>query len=246
MKTTVLISALVVSLGACAIDDVGPELDNDVPADEGGPVHEKLAANGMAPEELGATTINVSKLTTSYANAMSATVAGRHVMHYLVGCALSSSASMQATYDVDGVPTTITYHGSVGLHSSWKSLPPGLTTQRLISSCVLARMNETGASLTISIRGASFPNDLNETSNYRMQEGSFFGNVFYGADNYWGSCKGLSETLPSRQCAQEGHCGMSWAGNCSSACTGSGSNLSCTANGITWPTATVFLNEADY
>jgi len=247
MKTALMISALAVSLNACAIDEVGVE-QNEVPAesDSDDPVHEKLSANAMSPDMLLATSIPVGKLTSTYANNMAATPEGRHVLHYLIGCALGTNVSQAATYLVNGVPTTTTYYGSVGLHTGWKAFSPTLTQQRVISSCMLSRMNEYGASLTISIRGSSYSLDTGETTNYRKQEGAFFGNVFNGGDNYWGSCQGVDETHPSRQCAQDGHCGMAWEGNCSSACTGTASNLSCTANGITWPTATVFLNEADY
>ncbi len=246
MKTALMISAFAVSLNACAIDEVGVELD-EVPADSDsdGPHHEKLAANGMSSDMMLLTTIPVAKLTNAYADTMASTPEGRHVLQYLVGCALASGATQVASYTSGGVQYTMTIPGSIGLYTGWKSLAPSLTSQRLISSCMLSRMNESGASLTISIRGTSYPMDAGETTSHTIQEGAFFGNVFAGSDNYWGACDAAPATAPSRQCAQDGHCGVTWAGACSTACTGS-STLSCTANGITWPTATVYLNAADF
>jgi hypothetical protein len=248
MKFSLLISVLAVSLNACGVDTVDTTIDPMDLVEDEGPHHEKLAANGMSPDMLDATSIPVAKLTQSYADTMSATAAGRHVMTYLVGCALGSGVSQSSTYvGGDGNTYPITYHGSIGLHSTWKGWSPSLAQQRAISGCVLSRMNESGASLTISIRGALYANDAGETTNYAVREGAFFGNVFNGGDNYWGSCDYTSAaTHPQRQCSQEGHCNMSWAGSCASACTLSSGNYTCTANGITYPTATVYLNAADF
>jgi hypothetical protein len=240
MKTTLLISALAVSLNACAIDEVA---NDDITIDESEEsAHEKLSANGMTPVNLAATTVGVAKLTTTYANAMAATGNGRLVLQYLVGCALSTGNNMTVSYSVGGVPTTATYYGQIGLFNSWKTITPALTAQRLISGCVLARMNETGATVTISIRGANAGYALqeNEAYEYFTQEGAFFGNIFQGDEYFWGSCKGVDTTSADRLCAQDGHCSMTWAGNCADVCVASGDYFSsCTVNGVTWSTPAV-------
>lgn len=245
MKNILIPALLLAACGADSFDSTTID-PMDLVEDEG-PAHQKLSANAMSPDMLLATSIPVAKLTSAYANTMSATAEGRHVMTYLVGCSLAAGNSQTATYYVDGVPYNITYQGSVGLNSNWKTFSPSLTTQRLVSSCVLSRMNETGASLTISIRGTSYGLDSGETTNYQIREGAFFGNVFNGGDNYWGSCDYTgAATHPQRLCSQDGHCYMSWAGSCATACTLSSGNYTCTANGVTWPTATVYLNAADF
>ncbi len=234
MKTTLLISALAVSLNACAIDadSATPETDDETVE---GSIR-RLSANALMPSDLEP--IPVGALTQAYVNALAEDKENRGALGYLVSCALPTGASITAQYNctVFGCTST-TYQGSIGLMSNWKTAVPTLDQQRKLSACVLSRLNEFGRSLTISLRGAGYSMDPNEASTHVYKEGAFFGNVFAGADNYWGSCDADGPTHPWRQCAQEGHCGIDWAGDCASACTAdaNGNMTSCTgANGVTY------------
>ncbi len=248
MKTALLISALAVSLTACAIDPVETDLDETQTDGPDGEIR-RLSANALSPSNLTAVTVNVGALTQAYVDAMSQTSAGREVLLYLVGCALNSGSTMSAQHSCNaftGVCQTITYTGSLGLHSNWRSISPSQSLQRQISSCVLARMNEQARTVTISLRGSAYAMDTNEATSYLYKEGAFFGNVFAGSDKYWGACDADGPTHEYRQCAQDGHCTMAWAGACETACSAdvNGNMASCVgANGVTYaqPT-TVFLS----
>ena len=249
MKTTLMISALAVSLNACAIDTVETD-DGDVADGVGEGSIRRLSANALSPAALAQTTIGASALTQSYADALSQTAAGREALKYLIGCGLAAGTSITSQYNcnpITGACQNITYTGELNLASSWRTSAPTLAQQRLVSSCVLARMNELSKTITISLRGNGYGLDPNETTTHVYKEGSFFGNVFAGADNYWGACDADGPTHQYRQCAQDGHCAPTeWAGACETACTfdANGDARTCLgANGVLYaqPT-TVWLN----
>jgi len=245
MKTPILFSIL--SLTACGIDSVEP-LDPIDPIAPSEPQQEKLAANALNPADLASANITVSALTQAYADALSQTKVGREALSYLVNCALAPNNSISSQYNcgLNGCQT-ITYTGGIGLMANWKTATPTQAQQRQLSSCVLARLNELGRTVTISLRGNAYTTDASELATYVYPEGGFFGNIFQGADYYWGSCDSPGPTHAWRQCAQDGHCSpMAWAGDCTTACStnANGDYASCTgANGVTYgePT-TVWLN----
>lgn len=244
MKTNLLIVALSVSFNACAVDSVDTNTTDDTSTDEDqGPHQEKLAANALSPADLAASGITAVKLTQAVVNTVSATREGRASLHYLIHCAMPSTYSIVGTY---GFNSTITYTGGINLVPSWTAGNLNQTNQRTLSSCVFARLNELSRTVTVSLRGPGYTMDSGEAASHVYPEGVFFGNLFPGSDNYWGSCDSAGPTHVDRQCAQSGHCSMDWAGDCATACTldGSGNATSCVgANGKTYAnSATVFLD----
>jgi hypothetical protein len=229
-KSAVVVSVLSLALGACAVDaDAGAddEIEN-VP---------KLATNALTPAYvwLAQPSFNPAKLDAANLNAMAQTEEGRVSLVYLVGCALNLGTNVSTT--VNG--TQYTFNGAIGIASSWQTTALGLTAQRWVSSCVLARLNETGQQVTVSLRGSTTALNLatGEATAYDEQEGAFFGNIFPGRDFYVASCKGTGNTHWSRTCAQStGNCGMDWVGDCTSVCSSSGGNMtSCLGtNGTTY------------
>ena len=71
MKTNLLICALAISLNACAVDPVdtstNPTTEDDTSFDEG-PHQEKLAANGLTPEDIQSLGITANTLTQTVVN----------------------------------------------------------------------------------------------------------------------------------------------------------------------------------
>ncbi len=246
MKTQLLIAALSVSITACAVDstdDTTTNTTNDTSFDEG-PHQEKLAANGLSPDDVQAVGITSVKLTQTIVNNLSATREGRGTLAYLINCAMPSTYSIVGTY----AGGTITYTGGLNLAPTWTSSNLTQTQQRTVSSCMFARLNAFSRNVTISLRGSGYSMDPGEAASHIYPEGVFFGNLFPGTDNFWGACDSDGPTHADRQCAQPGFCSMQNAGlsSCSTSCTldAGGNATSCVGtNGKTYanPT-TVFLD----
>lgn len=242
MKTNLLIAALAVSFNACAIDSVDENTTDETDAPEG--EIRRLAANALSPADLAASGITAVKLTQTVVNNVSATREGRASLYYLINCAMPSSYSITGTYGFNNA--TITYTGGINLAPSWTTGNLSQTLQRAISSCVFSRLNEYSRNVTVSLRGPGYTMDAGEADSHIYPEGVFFGNLFPGSDNHWGSCDSAGPTHVDRQCAQSGHCSMTWAGDCATACTldANGNATSCLgANGKTYANSTtVFLD----
>ncbi|MCW5806997.1 MAG: hypothetical protein KIT31_31850 [Deltaproteobacteria bacterium] len=225
--------SLVSLLGACAVDS---DLDGD-PTDLDVTATPKLATNALMPAYVwqAQPTFNPAKLDAANLGAMAQTDEGRVSLVYLVGCALNAGHNVSTT--VGGV--SYTFAGAVGVADTWTSSALSLGAQRWVSACVLARLNETGQQITISLRGSSTSLGLSGTegSLYDEQEGAFFGNVFPGRDFYVASCRGTGAIHWSRTCATAtGNCGMEWRGECANVCSSSGGNMTACvgSNGTTY------------
>ncbi|KYF69781.1 hypothetical protein BE11_48555 [Sorangium cellulosum] len=84
----------------------------------------------------------------------------REVMDYLVSCALDPSQSVSYTDTRTG--DTYEFHGEIGIcpHWNWQGVhqgPAGAKCRQLITACLLALVNPTGRSITLSLRGQAFP-----------------------------------------------------------------------------------------
>jgi hypothetical protein len=208
----------------------------------------RLVGNGLTPIQLWNATLDASVLDETNLHAMASTADGRAALPYVVGCALASGHGVSTTYDPgDGSEQPISFNGFLGLADGWTSGALNTTQQRWVSGCVLGRVNRTGANITISMRGtlSNFSLAFGEGTNYPVQEGAFFGNVFQGTDFYVAACKGTGNpTATGRDCAKSSinpgytQCDYHYAGACSSVCSGSGGVFSsCTTNGTTYTTA---------
>jgi hypothetical protein len=150
---------------------------------------------------------------------------GRDVLEYLIGCAFEPDVTLVATSDA-GV--TYEFHGMVGLAPSWEHRRLNSKEQRWMSACMLARVNNSGKSLFISLRGPhpSLEVTAEEANDFVLQEGAFFGNIFTDTQEFY-ACRGsdlysgnFGEVVALRACAQPTEagdktlCGMNFAGDC--------------------------------
>jgi hypothetical protein len=214
MKVTVFGSMLV--LVACVEQ---PAIDN---ADLESPSAPKPAVNALTPAQLFNSSINANTLDTANATAMAQTSDDRTTLTYAIGCALAPGHDIDV--NVGAMPYTLS--GSFGLADSWTESPLTAEQRQSVSSCVLARLNEYGLSVKISLRGVSSALAVSrpDLANYTLQEGAFFGAIFDGFARYYGTCKGTGTAPWQRQCAQPGpsgtgNCGLDYTGLCSQACT---------------------------
>jgi hypothetical protein len=234
MKNLALLSVLVVG---CV------DVETDLAGDEDIEVLPKLATNALTPAQLAGASFNHTALNQASLNTYAGSANGRASLAYVVGCALPVGTSVTAYYTDGGVPNQITYNGEIGLAPSWTTTALTTTQQRLISGCVLARVNAIGTSVIVSLRGPSTALNVtgSEATQYAKQEGAFFGNIFQGPAFHVAACKGSATPTATRRCAQPTgvggatECGFSYAGLCSDVCTSGTYFSNCTgSNGVTY------------
>ncbi len=229
-----VISTSVLS-GAC-IDQVDDDQANttDVP---------RLAANGMTPNQIQVTTLDTAALTGAGITSIAATSDGRTFLSYLVGCALTSSQTLTTTG-----ATQYSFTGSLGLASNWTSGALSASDRRWVSACMLARSNSAGTSVTLSMRGTHAQLFLSGENGYAVQEGTFYGDIFFGGVGKH-ACADVDVftrptygSLKTRLCAHGDtvgsptYCGFTYEGDCAVTCSFSSPNYtSCTdSTGAAW------------
>jgi hypothetical protein len=187
----------------------------------------RIAINRIAINRIAINAINTHDLLNSpdCTPATEPNCGGRDVLDYLIGCAFGPDVTLVGTTDA-GV--THEFHGAIGLAPHWEHRKLTLKEQRWISACMLARVNNSGTSLFISLRG---PHDAltvtaEEANDFVLQEGAFFGNIFTKTQEFY-ACRGsdlysgnFDEVVALRACAQPTEagdktlCGMKFAGDC--------------------------------
>ena len=190
------------------------------------------SGNPVTLSDLSAAALSTARLDAAHAAAMGATASSRKVLAAGVRCALSSTQTM--TFSVAGV--TYSDAGGIGIAPGWTGAALTATEASWVSACVFAHMTAATALIWVSVRGsdASLSANLTETTDYRIEEGAFWGNAFVdrGAIAAY-SCVGVDQMindsygdLPLRRCAHwDGTssslsaCGMHYAGACRSACS---------------------------
>lgn len=177
MKTAALIICV---LASGCIDD-GLSTD-DIDGDADVEVLPKLATNALTPAQLQGASLNYTPLSPAMLNTYAGNSNARAALVYAVGCALPAGVSVTGSYSFDGSLFSITWHGEIGLAPGWRTTALTTSQQRLVSACVLARVNLTGTSVMISLRGPSSALSVTteEAMAYLKQEGGFFGNIFQG------------------------------------------------------------------
>jgi hypothetical protein len=202
------------------------DVETEVPGDEI-EVLPKLATNALTPAQLAGASIGTNPLTQSALNSYAVNANARAALSYIVGCALPVGTNVTATYTESGAQMQMTFNGEIGLAPSWRTTALTTAEQRLVSGCVLARVNATGVSVIVSLRGPSAALNVagSEATAYPKQEGAFFGSIFQGPDFYLGACKGAATAPAARRCAQPTgtlamvtECGFNYAGLCSDVC----------------------------
>ena len=228
MKTAALIICVLAS--GCIDDGTSTdELDGD---DEDVEVLPKLATNALTPSQLLGASLNYSALSQAMLNTYAGNANARASLVYAIGCALPAGTSVSGNYNQGGTLYSVTWQGEIGLAPGWRTSSLTTSQQRLVSACVLSRVNLTGASVLVSLRGPSSALTVSSTeaTSYLKQEGGFFGNIFQGPSFHLAACKGSLAVAPAnRRCAQPTNtlqnvteCGFSYAGSCASVCTNGG------------------------
>jgi hypothetical protein len=215
--SVVALSAALSAFAAACVD--APETGDDSVETTDIP---RISINSLTPAQLFNATLDASTLTTTSLNTMAATADGRAALKYVIGCSLPSGTSVTAT--VGGMP--VTFSGDIGLAPNWTQRGLSTSERHWVSACTLARLNEFGTAVQISLRGAATPLALqqSEGTGYTIQEGAFFGDVFQGAGFYVAACQGVDTTNADRQCAQpngitgQTPCGLDFVGACADAC----------------------------
>ncbi|MEO8705665.1 MAG: hypothetical protein ABI867_36880 [Kofleriaceae bacterium] len=224
IKIAPAILALCATLSGCALDDDELDVGQTESEVQGS---NRLAANRLAANSLNASKLSTVKLaSTSLANnALLATVEGRDVFSFIVGCALSTGTTLSVTYS----GTAYTFPGWLGLAPQWATRVPTTAEKHWVSACVLARTNLTGTMVDISMRHdtyAPLASTAAERSTFGKIEGAFYGDLFAAtpmryacANRSWTAADG---TATSRHCAfsttgtvgSTTQCGFTYTGLC--------------------------------
>src|SRR5438105_3499268 len=106
---------------------------------------------------------------------------GRHVVSFVVGCALPKG---QTRTGKDDVGVTYAFDGELGLSPQWISHAPSASDRRWVSACMLARVNNFGTAMKISLHGPTNGLYVNahDSGTFTLEEGAFYGDIFTGAD----------------------------------------------------------------
>jgi hypothetical protein len=205
----------------------------------------RIAANRIAANQLAARKLSENRLEAGAdAAKMLSTADGREVYSYIISCALPDGKEIDAT--VPGAPDTAPpdtlytcahescrFPGSLGLAEYWIDHRLDLKGQRWVTACLLARVNNFGVRVMISLRGVA-PQLLvgrHEAERYSLEEGAFYGNIFADPDKPldWNACRGKDAAageagdLKLRVCTEPDpndpthtKCGFNYAGDCGS------------------------------
>lgn len=221
MKSVLSLSLMCISAlsGACVdqLDDDQTDT-TDVP---------RLAANGMTPNQIQVTTLDAAALTGAGITSIAATADGRSFLTYLVGCALTSSQTLTTTGS-----TQYSFTGTLGLASGWTSASLSGAERKWVSACMLARANSIGTSVGLSLRGTHTQLYLSGEGGYGIQEGTFYGDIFFGGAGRH-ACADIDVinrptygSLKTRVCAYSDNgvgtttpCGFIYDGLCASTCS---------------------------
>jgi hypothetical protein len=222
MFKTVLSSILVLAAVGCIDSADQPQVDTT----------DRIIINGMLPSELVTTTLGTAAVTgtalTPYLDGTKNNFVG-----YLVGCALGSTQTVNVNGTVFG--------GTFGIAPAWTTRALTVDEQRLVSACMLSRVNLNGINVTISSRSQStaFATTTPEVSGYTYEEGGFWGNVLGGTADLH-TCMGDDQhdyplwngDITKRKCAGSSACGFTYEGLCSSVCSrdGNGNLYVCGGN----------------
>jgi hypothetical protein len=175
-----------------------------------------------------------------------ATPEGQLVLHYVVGCALDPGAT------VSSPAWGVSYDGSVGLGSAWKSGPlSDEKSQRWVTACLLQTLNGLGLPVPIHMMGnhpglADGPGQ--DASKFIYPDATMFGNIFAPTPLAYAcldrvvpeACGGMASNYASmRFCDSSPSCGLTLLpGDCTAHCTVDGNgNPTCKAAGVEYDQA---------
>jgi hypothetical protein len=123
----------------------------------------------------------------------------REVLKYIVGCALPEDEHV--TVNVQG--KTYTFDGQLGLAPEWGEEGGHCDSEckAWVSACVISRLDYTGESVTISVRGDhdALTSSSKELKKYKHREATYYGNIF-GSDQKIFACLPPGRTSIPRVC----------------------------------------------
>ena len=186
-----------------------------------------VASNALTPNALTGNALTANALTANALTANALTANGmtegelsREMLRYIYSCALPATASMELI--IDGTSYGM-YYGSLGLAPEWATSSCAEDCQGWVSACVLARVNYWGITDQISLRGSHPRLSLapDEATNFPVQEGKFWGNLF-GKKPVLRDCSAQNledldddDALPLRACTYPSSpCGITSVGSC--------------------------------
>jgi hypothetical protein len=194
-----------------------------------------LTTNGLTTNGLTANVLVMSALSDPNA---------RELLKYIVSCALATNESVTFTVDAE----TYTFPGEIGLAPGWGE-PGGncedAYCQGWVSACVLARVDYLGATVPISIRGASpfLQTTAAERATYTEREATYYGNIFSSPMLRY-ACLSPGQTSDTRVCGPSlAGCVMQITGQCDVECghvRADGSFPKCRNVPPGWPGSTVY------
>jgi hypothetical protein len=147
--------------------------------------------------------------------------AGGRLLDYAARCMFDEQTFVTLT-NPPAVPMTVPAHRPLGLGPSWVSGPLSPDEQKYLMACLLAHINVTGSTVTISVRGPTpaLALDPGEATRFTVLEGAFYGELGDPNDNEtmdqtrgyacWGpaysSCADPSAALFNRKCTTPSAC----------------------------------------
>jgi hypothetical protein len=149
---------------------------------------------------------------------------GRRQFSYIYSC-----AERGKTISISSGGVSYSFTGTMGLATEWTSSALPTTKYAIVTACMLARTNYTGAQVSISMRNSRIATTSTELAAYTVVEGAFWGDVFSSTPTMRAcpSAMKLSgaaiSTLPDRECTVsldglKTMCGFGYAGECSKVC----------------------------
>lgn len=211
-----LFSLVATSLLVCGCAVGEPEEGPVAEADEPALTANALTADALYPSPIVTSALAAGALSATRlpANALAAIqdpgpggASSRLLLRYLVTCALGSAQGFSFSWTDDQQRVhNETYAGQLAIEPGWASQalsPPG---QRMVSACLLARVNYYGTSVTISVRSIYAPlpgaTTSAEIAAYPHLEGAFWGNLFLATP--WAyACHDAANADNSRQRLRE-------------------------------------------
>jgi hypothetical protein len=170
----------------------------------------------------------------------------REVLTYIVSCALPADAHIELEIEGD----TYDFDGQLGLAPEWGEDGGSCDAdcKEWVSACVVARLDYTGESVMISVRGdhdALTPSPK-ELKQYKHREATYYGNIFSPSQKIF-ACLPSGQTSIPRVCGPSfDDCIVEVQGNCEDLCgdaSWDGSYPDCREQGKskTYGSITVFL-----
>jgi hypothetical protein len=158
----------------------------------------------------------------------------RELFKYIVSCALPAGSNIEL--EIQG--QTYDFPGKLGLAPEWGEEGGSCDAEckSWVSACVISRLDYTGESVTISVRGdhEALTPSSKELNKYKHREATYYGNIFSPTQKIF-ACLPPGQTSIPRVCGPSlDDCVVEVQGNCEDLCGNrrpDGSYPNCRAQG---------------